>query len=180
MDHFYKNIHGWCNEKDQLALFQKVLPKSSHVIIAELGVWKGRQTAMWVVHLLNNNYTFEYHAIDWFSNNYDIGFGTTTYETALANLAPIISKINLIKSPTAVASAMFPDKHFDIVNIDAGHEYISVKNDIDKWLPKVKTGGWICGDDYIAGWPGVVQAVNESFDKWGLRFIGAQQWAYQA
>jgi len=178
MKHFYKKIHGWSTETDQLSLLKKILPKE-HVIIAELGVWKGRQTAMWVVELLNKHYTFDYYAIDWFSSTYDIGYGTTTLQEVQKNLAAIIDKINIIKKSTQEAAAMFPDQYFDIVYIDSGHEYSSVKNDIEFWRPKVKVGGWLCGDDYIAGWPGVMKAVNEAFDKWNLRFIGRQKWAVQ-
>lgn len=178
MEHFYKDIHGWSTEHDQLSLLKMMLPKSpTHLKIAELGVWKGRQTAMWVVELLNNGHTFEYHAIDWFSSTYNIGYGTTTYEIAKNNLSKVIDKINLIKSPTSPASMLFPDEHFDIVYVDAGHEYHAVKSDIKNWLPKVKKGGWICGDDYIGGWPGVIKAVDGYFDK--IIKIGSQQWAYK-
>ena len=36
----------------------------------------------------------------------------------------------------------------DLVYIDANHEYESVLNDMGKWLPKVRTGGILSGDDY--------------------------------
>ena len=70
--------------------------------------------------------------------------------------------------------AKYPDDYFDIVYVDAAHEYESVKADIAAWLPKVKTGGVICGDDYVAGWPGVVQAVDEAFPK--INRVGGHQW----
>ena len=59
--------------------------------------------------------------------------------------------------------------------IDASHEYEYVIEDIKHWLPKVKKGGIICGDDYISGWPGVIQAVNEVFDD-KVNVVGGQQW----
>jgi hypothetical protein len=61
------------------------------------------------------------------------------------------------------------------VYIDASHEYEYVKQDILNWLPKVKLGGIICGDDYTRGWPGVVLAVNEIFGD-NVNIVGNQQW----
>jgi hypothetical protein len=183
MEHFYKNIHGWATEADQLLLLRKILLdfnstlQKKHLTIAELGVWRGKLTAMWVVELLNQGYTFDYYAIDWFTEKDYGGLGGNTYDSVKKNLSPIVDKINLIKSSTMSAAQTFGKEHFDIVYIDASHDYHNVISDIKTWLPKVKKGGYICGDDYISGWPGVVQAVNESFDKWQLRFIGGQQWA---
>lgn len=52
--------------------------------------------------------------------------------------------------------------YFDSVFIDADHSYEAVKKDIVAWLPKVKTGGWLCGHDYCKKkYPGIVQAVHE-------------------
>ncbi len=49
----------------------------------------------------------------------------------------------------------------DMVFIDAAHDYESVKEDIELWLPKTK--GVIAGHDYFGGYPGVVRAVDEAF-----------------
>lgn len=54
----------------------------------------------------------------------------------------------------------FKDGAFDIVYIDAEHDYESVKADIAAWTPKAKH--WIAGHDYAA-FPGVKQAVDEAF-----------------
>ena len=37
-----------------------------------------------------------------------------------------------------------------------------MKADIAVWLPKIRAGGWLSGDDYDERkWPEVVRAVNE-------------------
>jgi hypothetical protein len=55
----------------------------------------------------------------------------------------------------------------DLVVLDAGHDYGSVRADLDAWIPVIRhPGGWIGGDDYDAQeFPGVVQACEETFGK---------------
>jgi len=57
--------------------------------------------------------------------------------------------------------AQFPDDHFDYVYVDAGHDYQSVKKDIDVLKNKVKNGGFIQFNDYCNPTAyGVINAVN--------------------
>lgn len=70
-------------------------------------------------------------------------------------------RCEVLKMTTVEASRLYEDGHFDFVFIDAAHDYESVKEDIQHWLPKVRVGGWIGGHDYHERkWPGVVQAVK--------------------
>lgn len=52
-----------------------------------------------------------------------------------------------------------PNNFADIIFIDADHSYESVKKDILKYTPKLKTTGLLTGHDI--DYPGVNQAVNE-------------------
>lgn len=71
-------------------------------------------------------------------------------------------KIVLIISDSVSASRLFGDASLDWVHLDARHDYASVKADIEAWLPKVKPGGWLSGDDYdTQKWPEVVKAVSD-------------------
>lgn len=63
---------------------------------------------------------------------------------------------------------LFQDNFFDAVYIDTDHRYEDVLCETMTWLPKVKTGGFICGHDYIARPQysfAVIEAVNEIFGK---------------
>ncbi|MEP7246967.1 MAG: class I SAM-dependent methyltransferase [Gammaproteobacteria bacterium] len=62
------------------------------------------------------------------------------------------------------AAPLFPDAHFDWAYLDASHYYDDVKLDLETWFPKIKSGGFITGDDYDRQgfWDhGVTRAVNE-------------------
>lgn len=70
--------------------------------------------------------------------------------------------ISLLISDSISASRLFPDASLDWVHLDARHDYESLQADIRAWLPKVKPGGWLSGDDYDpVKWPDVVRAVGE-------------------
>lgn len=74
-------------------------------------------------------------------------------------------RARLLKMTTVEAAALIPDGSLDFVFIDADHGYASVREDIQHWTPKVRTGGWLGGHDYNRKWPGVVQAVDEAFPR---------------
>ena len=77
----------------------------------------------------------------------------------------------LIVSNSLTASGLFGDASLDWVHLDARHDYASVKADIEAWLPKIKAGGWLSGDDYNEEkWPEVVKAVGDLLP-------GAQSWS---
>jgi predicted O-methyltransferase YrrM len=181
MEHFFENIQGWSTFEDQGQLINVALNNlntTGDLKIVEIGVYKGRGTAIWNVELINKGLNYTYDAIDNFegSEEHKIWNAIPQYDEALSNLEPIKHKINLIKSDSIKASQTYPDKYFDIIYIDASHDYDSVKKDILSWRPKLKPGGVICGDDYISGWPGVIQAVNEVFEGLRVNVVGKQQW----
>lgn len=51
----------------------------------------------------------------------------------------------------------------DLVYIDGNHDYAFVRDDINHWFPKVKSGGIIGGHDW--NWPSVQKAISEIFSK---------------
>jgi predicted O-methyltransferase YrrM len=178
MEHFYQNIDGWSTEPDQGQLLKTILTLTStkeKIKIAEIGVYKGRCTAMWNTILINEGLDYEYKAIDHFLGSAEHNKSVNYYEVTLENLKPILNQVEIIKNDSISESKKYDDEYFDIVYIDASHEYELVLEDVKSWLPKVKKGGIICGDDFTPGWPGVVKAVKEVFgDK--INVVGNQQW----
>jgi hypothetical protein len=86
-------------------------------------------------------------------------------------------KIQLVISDSVSAARLFSDASLDWVHLDARHDYASVQSDIEAWLPRIRKGGWLSGDDYDEQkWPEVVRAVNDSLPRaapWS-----SQQWRY--
>tara|TARA_R100000734_G_scaffold11024_1_gene8268 strand:- start:94 stop:666 length:573 start_codon:yes stop_codon:yes gene_type:complete len=56
--------------------------------------------------------------------------------------------VNLHKSLTHIFLETIPDNTYDIIYIDADHQYNAVKRDIELSFKKIKNGGFIMGHDY--------------------------------
>jgi Methyltransferase domain len=85
--------------------------------------------------------------------------------------------IQLIIADSLAASRLFGDASVDWVHLDARHDYANVQADIRAWLPKVRPGGWLSGDDYDEiKWPEVVQAVDDLLP--GAIAWSTQQWRW--
>ncbi len=81
------------------------------------------------------------------------------------------SEVEMLVMTSLEASLAVGDRKFDFVYIDGDHAYESCKQDIELWLPKIRSGGMIGGHDYCAACPGVIQAVDEKFGKPDRTFI---------
>lgn len=151
----------------------RLMPQNG--IVAEIGVFKGKFSSQ-IISIMNPN---QLHLIDFWpeetiqsSGERIIGtdackFVRNTFESEIKN-----NKVVLHRGLSSQVSQEFPDEHFDWIYIDAGHSYAEVKSDLHCWYPKVKTGGFITGHDYIEKtWYGVVGAVNEFLKQKPLAFI---------
>jgi predicted O-methyltransferase YrrM len=68
---------------------------------------------------------------------------------------------NLVKRDSIEYASEMQAK-FELIFIDAGHDYESVKADIAAWYPHVRQGGIFCGHDYKhRRFTGVTRAVDE-------------------
>ena len=88
------------------------------------------------------------------------------YGDAMNNIKGFEDRAVMIRATSAVASDIFPDESLDFAYIDANHAYEFVKEDITKWWPKVKPGGWLCGHDYLKiNWWQDIQFHDNLIDK---------------
>jgi len=84
----------------------------------------------------------------------------------------------VIRDFSANAAKIFKDGYFDWVFIDADHSYKGCMEDIEIWYPKVRSGGVLCGHDYMMKdiylrgiKVGVKQAVDEFCKQNGLEIF---------
>lgn len=73
-------------------------------------------------------------------------------------------KVTILRQLSVEAAQQFDSNSLDWVYIDGNHLYEFVKQDLQLYFPKIKPGGFLCGDDYgITGWweKGVLKAVDE-------------------
>lgn len=56
-------------------------------------------------------------------------------------------RVEFIRLTSEEAIDSFTNNTIDYIYIDGNHDYKYVYQDINLWYPKVKQGGWICGDD---------------------------------
>lgn len=181
MLHFNHKIQGWFHFPNLYTKMVKQLADSSHIV--EVGSWKGCSTAYLAVEIINSGKNIKLDAVDiWTGSETDpTAFNTDEefmfhnrdiFELFKKNMEPVAHIVNPIQLPSVEAAKLYADKSLDFVLIDADHAYDCVRKDILAWLPKIKNGGVIAGDDYNpTSFPGVVQAVHEIFTKEQIVFV---------
>ena len=133
----------------------------------EVGSWKGKSSAFMAVEIANSNKKIDFYCVDtWEGSLEHIEYKDLNglYQTFLDNMKPVEKYYFPLKLKSVDASKKFDNSSLDFVFMDASHEYEDVCNDIDAWMPKVKSGGILAGHDYYPDhpdWGGVYPAVNE-------------------
>jgi len=176
MEHFYEKIQGWFSFCTLYSHMVQNSPYNSHFV--EVGVWKGKSAAYMGVEIVNSSKNIKFDCIDPFLPvGDDIPQFKITHEDLknefINNMKPLEGHYTLYPNSSPEITKIYEDGSLDFVFIDGSHEYENVINDIKAWLPKIKKNGTLAGHDYTRGWPGVVQAVNDTLgdknwsDPWG-------------
>jgi len=164
--HYYKNIQGWFNSGFRRMYEYQVKNCKDNAHFVEVGAWKGKSTCYMGVEILNSQKTIKFDVVDtWLGSDEskhkkDISVvNDNLYDEFLKNIELVKSVVNPLRMTSVKASNLYENNSLDFVLIDASHKYIDVKEDIISWLPKVKKGGILAGDDL--SWSGVRRALNE-------------------
>ena len=140
----------------------KTLPDKS--LIVEAGSYIGGSIVTLAAALLARGHTI--WSAESFTGNLDNtvdGWPLPTLKKYVQNTKsnlPFLN-INIAQLPGQFAANMFEDESIDFMFIDGDHSTEAVLRDIEIWLPKVKTGGILAGDDI--DWASVKQAVEHKF-----------------
>jgi predicted O-methyltransferase YrrM len=160
-------IEGWMKTSELEWLAQQA---SQNRRIVEVGSWMGRSTTSMadnmeggVIFAVDTWRGSEEH--ESYLKDKPVDF---VYETFRANLKRHIDsgRVCPVRLPSLEAARVFRAlgcPGFDMVFIDAAHDYENVKADIQAWKPLVRPGGLLCGHDW--GHPPIVQAVRELLGK---------------
>lgn len=167
MEHIYEREEFGENWFTYPNLYKQVVNRlSTGSTFVEVGSWKGKSIAFFVVEAVNSGKTIECYSVDTWEGSsehadYDILKNDGLFNLFKSNIEPIQEHIKYIRKPSLLAAEDFADDSIDSVFIDAAHDYDNVKADIQAWIPKVKSGGLIMGHDYLSS--GVKKAVDEYF-----------------
>jgi predicted O-methyltransferase YrrM len=174
-DREFGTVHGWYNFE---SLYQWMVDHhGSGSQFVEVGSWLGRSTISLARMIQESEKQIKLYAVDTFAGSPGEPeieqvvkeSGGSVYHQFYGNLKRC--GVDLVAWPLIMSSLtaawLFDDASLDFVFIDASHMYEDVKADIEAWLPKIKTGGWIGGHDYSTH-VGVSKAVDEKFPNWRL------------
>lgn len=135
----------------------------SNLKMLEIGSYMGESTSMFAASGVFN----EIHCIDPFNGYEEANDFLNKKWNEIDNEFKIntrhFNNITIHRDYSYNISDNFEDNYFDLIYIDAAHDYDSVKKDIELYLPKCKH--IMAGHDYSSEWPGVIMAVNEIFGK---------------
>lgn len=156
----YQDIDGWFNHQAAYDYLLSKVPEGGTFV--ELGAWLGKSSSYLCDKATHQDITI----IDtWkgspneLTTTHKLAMQVDIYDLFVENMGE--RKYKAIRATSKEASKKFKNEYLDVVFIDLTHTYESVKEDIQLWLPKVKKGGYIAGDDYHENWKGVIQAVDE-------------------
>ena len=139
--------------------------------IAEIGVFKGFNFRLMTAHNPEVAVGVDAWIDDGNPGRNDRALSQQTFDEMAKQVTDEFGKkYKIMRTYTVEAAKEFPDEYFDLIYIDADHTYEGCKADIEAWYPKVKSGGFVTGDDYSKYRAkhsgvifGVVEAVNEFF-----------------
>jgi predicted O-methyltransferase YrrM len=171
MPNKYLTIPGFLDEETAHLVFDKAVASlpSSGAVVVELGAWLGRSTAYLAEAMLEaGKKEFKLYSVDnWLCENISdkakAGLPTNYYEQYLANLERVglTKEVFPVKLDSIEMASRFADETVDFAYIDDMHTYEHVVAEIRVWLPKMKKGSVLCGDDMYD--PGVQRAVYAHF-----------------
>lgn len=91
-------------------------------------------------------------------------------EESFIKRTSICTNLSFHKTTSEEAAKDITDHSLDFVYIDAIHRIGPCKEDLQRWIPKIKVGGMIGGHDFCGYWGEVVDAVLEIVGLPDVRF----------
>lgn len=163
-------IEGWMQPAELTWLAEQAATRKA---ILEVGSWMGRST-----RALCDNTLGQVCAVDTWK-----GSGEPKHVALLADKDPDwlfnqfkenmhgVQNLTALRFSSLVAAANFiglrpsMQPQFDMIFLDAAHDYDNVDADIQAWKPFLVPGGLMCGHDFGGPFAGVTRAVMTNYPK---------------
>ena len=163
------------DEKVLLFDLSRSLPPEPTVV--EIGSYLGASTSFLAAGARTKGGTV--YAVDTWTNLEMTEGSRDTYEEFARNTSALSRWIVPLRGLSKDVAPGF-DESIDLLFVDGGHSYDSVRTDLGSWLPKVRKSGTVVLHDY--GWAsGVKEAVREflvPIQADGGRRLGQMYWAH--
>lgn len=165
-------MQGWFTDSEKLALFRTVQAQAKDGKILEIGSFMGRSTNA-IAHASVNTQR-EIYALDvWLDFGEDLDDraqsdnGLFILNSFLKNTQWFLEKLRVLKGSTTQYKYLLSQLEFDLIFVDAAHDYSNVVNDITIALSCIKPNGFMIGHDYHnMGGEEVIQAVHDTLFKY--------------
>lgn len=153
----WSDVPGWFSWPD---VYDSAVDRAADGdLFVELGTFCGRSACYLAEKIQASGKKIVFETIDNFSRSFGL---TAAAPLVFIDQCGFKDLVVLREMHQLEAVGLYADKSIDFLFIDSDHSYQAVKDVITAYLPKMKTGGVLAGDDYSsARFPGVVQAVDE-------------------
>lgn len=144
--------------------------------VVEIGSWQGRSSTF-LARAVKESGNGKFYAIDHFGGNvgkeefYAInGSLSSLKDSFIENLSRfgLIDTVNLLDMVNTQAYEKIKGKKIRFLFIDGDHTKDGVKKDIELFFPQLEKGSIVVFDDYFKGFPGLIEAVDEIFEKYNF------------
>lgn len=149
-------MYGFCNFYDIYEEAVRSAPQNS--IIVEIGTMAGLSASVMGTLIINSRKNIDFYSIDPLPdlygddsmNYYGQEFDVPMYSLFIRNMRSLgLHKyVTQLRMNSVDAAKLFDDDSIHFVFIDGDHTEEAVTNDINAWLPKLRTNGMLAGHDY--------------------------------
>lgn len=154
-------------EPDELRYLAEAAQRSSQIV--EIGSWRGRSACAFAANTLGT-----VTCVDTWQGRLErdtrVGLDREFLNSFLINTQPYSNILPVVcESLRASAHFAYLGARFDLIFIDATHNYDDCLADIIAWRRLLAPHGILCGHDYgHVDWPGVKRAVDAHVPKFRL------------
>lgn len=175
----HEAIPGWFNFSR--AYLEAIELAKDGARFVEVGCWAGRSAVFLASQIAQSGKKIRLHCVDHWQGSAEHQADpnlTDIYDIFLANTRSLREALGddfvVMRSDSVKAAKRFKNASLDFVWLDAGHALEEVRADIRAWLPKVKPGGVIGGDDFPM--EGVRDAVHAELGREAVRRMPENGW----